>query len=100
VQEECCILGVPTVTLRDVTERPETIECGSNVLAGTETETIVRMVNLVMHGKRSWRPPEEYLAPHVANTVARLVLGYRAGGPREPTVSPILANSCGIESIR
>jgi UDP-N-acetylglucosamine 2-epimerase (non-hydrolysing) len=100
VQEECCILGVPTVTLRDVTERPETIECGSNALAGTETETIVRMVNLVMREKRSWRPPEEYLVPHVANTVARLVLGYRAGELRETTVSPILANSCGIESMR
>ena len=34
VQEECCIFGVPTVTMRDVTERPETIECGSNLLAG------------------------------------------------------------------
>ena len=36
VQEETCILGVPNVTLRDVTERPETIECGSNVLAGCD----------------------------------------------------------------
>jgi len=100
VQEECCILGVPTVTLRDVTERPETVECGSNVLAGTETETIARMVNLVMNEKRSWRPPEEYLAPHVANTVARLVLGYRGREPRETVVSPNLADSQGILSIR
>ena len=36
VQEECCIMGVPTVTVRDTTERPETIECGSNVLSGVE----------------------------------------------------------------
>lgn len=35
VQEETCILGVPCVTLRDNTERPETLEVGSNVLAGT-----------------------------------------------------------------
>jgi UDP-N-acetylglucosamine 2-epimerase (non-hydrolysing) len=34
VQEEACILCVPNVTIRDVTERTETIECGSNVLAG------------------------------------------------------------------
>ena len=34
VQEECCILGVPAVTVRDTTERPETVECGSNVLSG------------------------------------------------------------------
>src|SRR5205814_451087 len=30
VQEECCIFGVPNVTVRDVTERPETLEAGSN----------------------------------------------------------------------
>ena len=34
VQEECCIFMVPAVTIRDVTERPETIDCGSNVLVG------------------------------------------------------------------
>jgi UDP-N-acetylglucosamine 2-epimerase (non-hydrolysing) len=38
VQEECAIFGIPNVTLRDVTERPETIECGSNVLSGAEPE--------------------------------------------------------------
>jgi len=36
VQEEACILKVPCVTLRYNTERPETIEVGANVLAGTE----------------------------------------------------------------
>jgi UDP-N-acetylglucosamine 2-epimerase (non-hydrolysing) len=34
VQEETCILGVPCVTLRDNTERLETLAVGSNVLAG------------------------------------------------------------------
>ena len=38
VQEECCIFGVPNVTLRDVTERPETIECGSNILTGADPD--------------------------------------------------------------
>jgi UDP-N-acetylglucosamine 2-epimerase (non-hydrolysing) len=91
VQEECCILGVPAVTMRDVTERPETIECGSNVLSGTETETIVRMVNLVTREKRSWHPPEEYLAPHVASTVARLVLGCRDTNPGDMAASSSFA---------
>ncbi len=31
VQEECAILGVPSVTVRDVTERAETVECGANI---------------------------------------------------------------------
>ncbi|HDK81211.1 MAG TPA: UDP-N-acetylglucosamine 2-epimerase (non-hydrolyzing), partial [Nitrospirae bacterium] len=34
VQEECCIFRVPNVTIRDVTERPETVETGSNIIAG------------------------------------------------------------------
>ncbi|MCX6005497.1 MAG: UDP-N-acetylglucosamine 2-epimerase (non-hydrolyzing), partial [Chloroflexi bacterium] len=37
VQEESCILNVPCVTLRDNTERMETIELGSNIIAGTTT---------------------------------------------------------------
>jgi UDP-N-acetylglucosamine 2-epimerase (non-hydrolysing) len=76
VQEEACILGVPNVTIRDVTERPETIECGSNVLAGCDTQTIVRMVNLVTSEKRSWQAPAEYLLHNVSSTVARIVLGH------------------------
>jgi UDP-N-acetylglucosamine 2-epimerase (non-hydrolysing) len=83
VQEETCILGVPNVTLRDVTERPETIECGSNVLGGWEGETIVKLVELVTQQSRSWQPPEEYLLPDVANTVARIVLGFRPGGEQD-----------------
>ena len=35
VQEESCILKVPCVTLRDNTERPETIDVGANIIAGT-----------------------------------------------------------------
>jgi UDP-N-acetylglucosamine 2-epimerase (non-hydrolysing) len=43
VQEECCIFGVPNVTVRDVTERPETIECGSNLLTGADHREILRL---------------------------------------------------------
>ncbi len=42
IQEETTALGVPCLTLRDNTERPVTIECGTNRLAGTSTETILR----------------------------------------------------------
>jgi UDP-N-acetylglucosamine 2-epimerase (non-hydrolysing) len=80
VQEETCILGVPNLTIRDVTERPETIECGSNILAGCDPQTIVNAVNLVTRENRRWQPPPEYLAPHVANTVAGIVLGFRPLG--------------------
>lgn len=76
VQEEACILRVPNVTIRDVTERPETIECGSNVLGGCDPKTILRLVRLVTERPASWQPPAEYLATNVAATVCNIVLGF------------------------
>jgi len=75
VQEECCIFGVPTVTMRDVTERPETIECGSNLLAGVEGDRILPGIDLAVRSRGAWTPPTEYLADNVSDTVARIVLG-------------------------
>lgn len=75
VQEECCIFGVPTVTLRDVTERPETIECGSNFLAGVEADRILPAVDMVIRNRGNWAPPVEYMAEGVSDIVARIVLG-------------------------
>jgi len=77
VQEEACILRTPAVTVRDVTERPETIECGSNILAGASPDAIAAAVEQVTSTGTGWDPPREYLAPQVAETVARIVLGYR-----------------------
>lgn len=77
VQEEACIMRVPNVTIRDVTERPETIDCGSNVLSGADADTMTRLVKMVTSGDLSWTPPAEYMADHVSWTVARIVLGYR-----------------------
>lgn len=75
VQEECCIFGVPTVTIRDTTERPETLECGSNMLSGVEPAAVLRCVKSSLAAPPAWSPPPEYLAPAVSQTVASLVLG-------------------------
>jgi UDP-N-acetylglucosamine 2-epimerase (non-hydrolysing) len=83
VQEECCILGVPAVTVRETTERPETVECGSNVVSGIEPEAIARCAEL-MSARRGWRPPPEYLAQHVSATVAALLAGAWPGSPHAP----------------
>jgi UDP-N-acetylglucosamine 2-epimerase (non-hydrolysing) len=77
VQEEACIFGVPNVTIRDVTERPETLECGSNVLSGAEPQRILRLVDFVTRAKRKWQPPPEYLVENVSDTVCRIVSSYR-----------------------
>lgn len=83
VQEEACIFGVPNLTIRDVTERPETVECGSNVLSGAEPQRIVGLVEYVTRGKRKWQPPSEYLAENVSDTVCRILLSYRISDPAE-----------------
>ncbi|MEJ7623132.1 MAG: UDP-N-acetylglucosamine 2-epimerase (non-hydrolyzing) [Pyrinomonadaceae bacterium] len=76
VQEECAIFGIPNITLRDVTERPETIECGSNILAGGNSADMVRAVEIAIAQPASWVAPREYLTPNVSQTVSKVVLGY------------------------
>jgi len=75
VQEECCIFGVPTVTMRDVTERPETIECGSNILAGVRMDRILPAIEVASRSRGTWTPPPEYLATNVSDVVVKVVLG-------------------------
>jgi UDP-N-acetylglucosamine 2-epimerase (non-hydrolysing) len=81
VQEECCIFRVPNVTLRDVTERPETVECGSNILSGCEPDAVLRCVETALSRPPAWTPPAEYLATDVSTTVVKIVLG---GGTTRP----------------
>ena len=56
-QEESCILKVPCVTLRDNTERPETLEVGSNILAGTRPKRIVESVKTMLNKENKWENP-------------------------------------------
>ena len=76
VQEECSIFRIPNVTIRDVTERPETLESGSNILSGAEPEAIMRAVDLAVSQTSEWTPPVEYLVPNVSQIVTKIVLGY------------------------
>ncbi|HOE74745.1 MAG TPA: UDP-N-acetylglucosamine 2-epimerase (non-hydrolyzing) [bacterium] len=77
VQEECAIFGTANVTIRDTTERPETIEAGSNFLSGCNTKTILTGVKLATAQKSNWQAPREYLTDNVSDTVLRILLSYR-----------------------
>lgn len=57
LQEEGCILHTPCVTLRDNTERPETIDVGANVLAGCDKETILILAERMINTTTSWQNP-------------------------------------------
>jgi len=57
LQEEACILKVPCITLRENTERPETIRIQSNVLAGVRGARIKGAFQKMMKSKRKWKSP-------------------------------------------
>jgi len=57
VQEESCILGTPCVTLRQNTERPETLAVGANLLAGTYPENILNCTTEMFEKKKDWVNP-------------------------------------------
>ena len=57
VQEETCILGTPCVTIRDNTERPETLDVGSNILSGTNPKKILECVSDMYENNKKWVNP-------------------------------------------
>jgi UDP-N-acetylglucosamine 2-epimerase (non-hydrolysing) len=57
LQEEACCLRVPCVTLRDNTERPESVEVGANLLAGAEPDRILAAVRTMAARPRDWPNP-------------------------------------------
>jgi UDP-N-acetylglucosamine 2-epimerase (non-hydrolysing) len=77
VQEESCLLGVPSVILRDTTERPETLEAGASVLSGADPAAILRLVKQVTADRASnWEAPAEYTRANVSDTVVRILMSH------------------------
>ncbi len=71
VQEETCILGVPCVTLRDNTERPETLEVGANVLAGARSEQIMKCAMRMLEAETEWKNP--FGDEHAGDRIIRII---------------------------
>jgi UDP-N-acetylglucosamine 2-epimerase (non-hydrolysing) len=92
VQEECSLLHVPAVTCRDSTERPETIECGSNVLCGVEDpDRMLECVRAVTDRPRDWISPyaeDHNVAARIANyLVSNTALSRTAAASRRRPAS-------------
>ncbi|WP_110927977.1 non-hydrolyzing UDP-N-acetylglucosamine 2-epimerase [Bacillus massiliglaciei] len=75
VQEESCILGIPSITIRRSTERPETVMCGSNVISGLEAKQIAAGIDLMMQANNDWEIPKGYNDENVSNKVINFILG-------------------------
>jgi UDP-N-acetylglucosamine 2-epimerase (non-hydrolysing) len=93
IQEEACLLGVPCITLRDNTERPESIDVGANVLVGRDADKALTAADIwLSKANVHWDNPfgdghvAEYILDVVTNdtkiilaknqTIAVIGLGY------------------------
>jgi UDP-N-acetylglucosamine 2-epimerase (non-hydrolysing) len=74
VQEEMCLFKIPTVTIRDTTERPETVWCGSNIVTGLEKDNILAGYNRMKVANRDWVIPVEYDRENVSDVVVNILL--------------------------
>ena len=52
IQEETTVLGVPCITLRENTERPVTVEQGTNMLVSTDVKKVIKAAQEVLEGKK------------------------------------------------
>lgn len=83
LQEEACILRVPCVTLRDTTERPESVEVGANVLAGWDPSAILEHARMMMSRTRDW--PNPFGDGQSGRAIVEWLLGEKRSG------APLLA---------
>ena len=59
IQEETTYLGVPCITLRENTERPVTIDVGTNIMVGSNTDLVISEAKKVINGQaKKGRIPE------------------------------------------
>jgi UDP-N-acetylglucosamine 2-epimerase (non-hydrolysing) len=57
IQEEACILRTACVTLRDSTERPETVAVGSNIIAGVKPDKVLSAAKSMLRVRTNWKNP-------------------------------------------
>jgi UDP-N-acetylglucosamine 2-epimerase (non-hydrolysing) len=74
IQEETTVLGTPCVTVRENTERPVTIEQGTNLLAGISAEKIVEVCAVALNGGPSGRRIPELWDGHAAERIVQILV--------------------------
>lgn len=79
IQEEAPAFGIPTLVLRDVTERPEGVEAGTLKLVGTDSRTIVQEADLLLDDKSAYSQMAKAVNPygdgHAAEKIIQALLG-------------------------
>ena len=82
IQEEATGLGIPTLVLREVTERPEGVEAGVLKLVGSDEERIVGEVARLLEDKSEYQRMAHAANPfgdgHAAERIVQALLDFRA----------------------
>jgi UDP-N-acetylglucosamine 2-epimerase (non-hydrolysing) len=78
IQEETTCLTVSCVTVRENTERPVTVTCGTNVIAGTSSENIRKAINEQLSGRKRGRVPEKWDGKAAGRIVEAIVQEFHA----------------------
>ena len=90
IQEETTVLGIPCVTLRENTERPVTVEMGTNTIAGTNTANIISAATSALDNPSSKSTPR--VPPlwdgHTADRILDALIEGRTGSDRVSSPVP------------
>jgi UDP-N-acetylglucosamine 2-epimerase (non-hydrolysing) len=86
IQEETTALGIPCLTLREGTERPVTVHCGTNVITGLDPALIDREVAEILAGRGKHGEVPEGWDGHSGDRVAEALMSFLAGWPPARTV--------------
>ncbi len=73
IQEEAPSLGKPVLVMRETTERPEAVEAGTAILVGTNINTIVSNVSMLLDNDKRYQKMSEATNPYGDGTAAKLV---------------------------
>lgn len=86
IQEEAPALGKPVLVMRRTTERPEAVEAGTAKLVGTDTATIVRAAEALLHDPVAYEAMANAVSPygdgHAAERIVQILLNNLAGSKR------------------
>jgi UDP-N-acetylglucosamine 2-epimerase (non-hydrolysing) len=76
ISEESAILSFPAITIRNATERPESLDAGSIMITGLDADVILAAVRLQIAGSTT-RPsvPADYEIENVSLRVVKLIMG-------------------------
>lgn len=73
IQEETTFLGIPCITMRENTERPVTIDVGTNILVGSDTDLIVKETEKILAGNEKKGTIPDLWDGHAAERIVKIL---------------------------